>query len=385
VHSNGSNTANAPFGNSSGNGSPFGNGSGSGSGGGFGNGSGSGSGSGSGLGTGNSSGTGNATGSGATPPAAILSKVNPSVVDIYTKINTGSGEGEAAGTGMILTSSGEVLTNNHVIDGATSIRVVIVASGESRTAKLLGFDVVDDVAVLQIENVSGLKAITTADAGKVQIGDNVVAIGNAGGRGGTPASSAGSVTALDQKVTAGDAGSGDSETLHGMIQMSAPIEPGDSGGPLVDANGNVIGMDTAAAQSDDFFGQSGSTTAFAIPINKALDVVHQIEAGKDSDTVHIGARGILGVQVQNASANNAAPVASGAAIAAASNGGPAANAGLSGGDVITSIDGKTVTNASDLTTMMFTYHPNDKVDVGWVDSSGSSHHASVTLIPGPPT
>jgi S1-C subfamily serine protease len=373
VNSKSTNTANSPFGNSSGNGSPFGNGSGTG----LGNGSGSG------LGTGNSS--GNSTGSNSAPPAAILSKVNPSVVDIYTKINTGSGEGEAAGTGMILTSSGEVLTNNHVIDGATSIRVVIVASGESRTAKLVGYDVVDDVALLQIENASGLKAITTADASKVQIGDNVVAIGNAGGRGGTPASSAGSVTALDQKVTAGDASSGDSETLHGMIQMSAPIQPGDSGGPLVNSDGNVIGMNTAAAQSDDFFGQSGSNTAFAIPINKALDIVHQIEAGTDSDTVHIGERGILGVQVRNASANAAAPIASGAAIAAANSGGPAANAGLSGGDVITSIDGKTVTNASDLTTMMFTYHPGDKVDVGWVDSSGSSHHATVTLIPGPPT
>jgi S1-C subfamily serine protease len=370
VHSNGTSTADAPIANGSGNGSAFGNGSG--------NGFGSGSGTGSGLGTGNSNSSG-------TPSSAIVSKVNPSVVDIYTKINTGSGQGEAAGTGMILTSSGEVLTNNHVIDGATSIRVVIVATGESRTAKLLGFDVVDDVAVLQIDNVSGLKAISTADAGKVQIGDNVVAIGNAGGRGGTPAASAGSVTALDQKVTAGDASSGDSETLHGMIQMSAPIQPGDSGGPLVDSGGNVIGMNTAAAQSDNFFGQSGTSTAFAIPINKALDIAGQIEAGKNSDTIHVGERGILGVQVQNASQNGAAPIASGAAIAAAQNGGPAANAGLSGGDVITSIDGKTVTNASDLTTMMFTYHPGDKVDVGWVDSSGSSHHASVTLVPGPPT
>jgi S1-C subfamily serine protease len=394
VHSNSTNTANAPFGNNSGNSSgtnnPFGNGSGTGTG--TGNGFGSGTGTGSGLGNGNGTGTGtgsnssgSSTGSSSTPPAAILSKVNPSIVDIYTKINTGNGEAEAAGTGMILTSSGEVLTNNHVIDGATSIRVVIVATGESHTAKLVGFDVVDDVAVLQIDNVSGLKTITTADADKVEIGDSVVAIGNAGGRGGTPASSAGSVTALDQKVTAGDASSGDSETLHGMIQMSAPIEPGDSGGALVNSDGDVIGMNTAAAQSDDFFGQSGSTTAFAIPINKALDIVHQIEAGKNSDTVHVGERGILGVQVQNASANGAAPVASGAAIAAANSGGPAANAGLSGGDVITSIDGKTVTNASDLTTMMFTYHPGDKVDVGWVDSSNNSHHADVTLVAGPPT
>ena len=135
---------------------------------------------------------------------------------------------------------------------------------------MLGYDVVDDVALLQIDDVSGLKTVSLADASNVSIGDTVVAIGNAGGRGGTPAATAGSVTALDQKVTAGDEGTGNSETLHGMIQMSAPIEPGDSGGPLVNTDGKVIGMNTAAAQSDDFFGQSGSTTAFAIPINKAM-------------------------------------------------------------------------------------------------------------------
>ena len=244
---------------------------------------------------------------------------------------------------MIITSSGEVLTNNHVIDGATTIRVEIVDTGESHTAKVLGYDVVDDVALLQIDNVSGLKTVSFADATNVAIGDTVVAIGNAGGRGGTPAATAGSVTALDQKVTAGDEGTGNSETLHGMIQMSAPIEPGDSGGPLVNTDGKVIGMNTAAAQSDDFFGQSGSTTAFAIPINKALDVVHQIEAGNDSDTVHIGDRGILGVDIGQSTAWPRRADRSGAAIAAgAAELARPTPPDSSQGDVITSVDGKSV-------------------------------------------
>jgi S1-C subfamily serine protease len=386
VHSNNGNTSvsTAPFGNGTGNGSssgnnnPFGNGSGTGTGSGT-------SGNGSGLGNGLGLGNGSSTNTGGTAPAAIVSKVNPSVVDIYTTINSGGSQGEAAGTGMILTSSGEVLTNNHVIDGATSIRVVIVANGASHTAKVLGYDVVDDVALIKIDNVSDLTPVSVADASSVQIGDAVVAIGNAGGRGGAPIATTGAVTALDQKVTAGDAGTGDSETLHGMIQISAPIEPGDSGGPLVDSDGDVIGMNTAAAQSDDFSGQSGNSTAFAIPIEKARAIVDQIRAGKDSDTVHVGDRGILGVQVNNVGqGGTSVPVSSGAAIAAVEAGGPASDAGIASGDVITSVDGKTVTNASDLTSLMFPYHPGDGVGIGWVDASGGTHHATVHLVAGPP-
>ena len=336
-----------------------------------------------GNGTGNSSGTGRGTSSNSAP-AKIVSKVTPAVVNIYTTISNGSSQGEAAGTGMVITASGEVLTNNHVIDGARTIRVQIVDTGETHTAKVVGYDVVDDVALLQIDGVSNLKTVSFADASKVAIGDAVVAIGNAGGRGGTPAATSGSVTALDQKVTAGDVGSAKSETLHGMTQVSAPIQPGDSGGPLVDTDGNVIGMNTAAAQNDDFFSQSGSSVAFAIPIDKARQVVSQIEAGNDSDTVHVGDRGILGVQVQNITSGSNAPVSAGALIAGVESGSPADAAGIAQGAVITSIDGKSVTNASDLTALMFPYHPSDKVQVGWVDQSGGHHSASVGLVSGPP-
>ena len=363
MHSNDTATSSLPGNGSNGNG--FGN---------FGNGNGNRNGNG-------SPGTGNGTGT--RPPDAIVAKVDPSVVDIYTTINSGGNSGEAAGTGMIISSDGEILTNNHVIDGATSIRVEIVDTGTSHTAKVIGYDVVDDVALLKMDGVSGLKSVSFADATNVAIGDAVVAIGNAQGRGGTPAATAGSVTALAQKVTAGDEGTGNSEPLHGMIQMSAPIEPGDSGGPLVDTDGNVVGMNTAAAQSDNFFGQSGSSTAFAIPINKALSVVHQIKSGNDSDTVHIGDRGILGVDI----AQSGLPTSgtAGAVIAQVQPDSPADSAGLAKGDTITAVNGKSVASGSDLTTLMFPYHPGDRVQVDWVDSSGQSHHQRVPLTAGPPT
>jgi S1-C subfamily serine protease len=332
---------------------------------------------------GNSTGTGNGAANGA-GPSSITDKVNPAVVDIFTTIDTGSSTGEAAGTGMILTSDGEVLTNNHVIDGATSIRAEIVGTGETHSAEVLGYSVVDDVALLKIDDVSGLETIDTADASSVQIGDHIYAIGNAGGKGGTPAATSGSVTALDQKVTAGDSGTGDSETLHGMIQVSARIEPGDSGGPLVDADGRIIGMNTAAAQNDSFFGGGGSTTAFAIPIDKAIQIVDQIRAGQDSDTVHVGERAILGVQVRNPGTFGNAPSTSGAAVVGTKDGSPADDAGIGAGDVITAVNGNTVQSASDLTSLMFEYHPGDKVDLTWVDQSGNSHSDTLTLVAGPP-
>jgi len=327
---------------------------------------------------GNSSGTA----SGGQPSSALVTKVDPAVVDVYTTINSAGSQGEAAGTGMILTSSGEVLTNNHVIDGASTIRVQIAGMSGTRPADVVGYDVVDDVALIKVEGVSGLPTVSFANASNIQIGDSVVAIGNAGGRGGTPAATQGSVTALDQKVTAGDEGTGDSETLHGMIQMSAPIQPGDSGGPLVNADGKVVGMDTAAAQSDDFFGQSGSSTAFAIPINNAKQIVDQIQSGNATTSVHIGDRGVLGVDIGQSGLTS--PTA-GAPVAQVEPGSPAESAGLARGDVITSVDGKSVSNASDLTKLMFPYHPNDRVGVVWVDQSGQQHQETLKLVAGPPT
>ena len=231
----------------------------------------------------------------------IASRVDPGLVDVVSTL--GDEQATAAGTGIVLTSNGEVLTNNHVIDGATSIKVTDVGNGRTYTAKVVGYDATQDVAVIQLQNASGLTVASLGDSSTVQTGDNVVALGNAGGKGGTPSVAAGTVTALNQSITASDEGSGNSEQLTGLIETNADIQPGDSGGSLVNAYGQVIGMDTAASSGTQVQSQSSQTAeqAYAIPINEATSIARQIEAGTTSTNVHIGATAFLGVESQPAS------------------------------------------------------------------------------------
>jgi S1-C subfamily serine protease len=229
----------------------------------------------------------------------IAAKVDPGLVDVVTTL--GYQGGKAAGTGMVLTSTGEVLTNNHVIDGATSIKATDTGNGRTYTAKVVGYDKTHDVAVLRLQNASGLQTVTLSSAGP-QTGEKVVALGNALGKGGTPSVVSGRITGLGQSITASDEGAGDAEQLTGMIGHNAPIQPGDSGGPLVNTEGEVIGMDTAASASSASGSPSQSgqaqtaTQAFAIPITRASSIAGQIEAGTASSTVHIGATAFLGVE-----------------------------------------------------------------------------------------
>ncbi len=231
----------------------------------------------------------------------IASRVDPGLVDVVSTL--GDEQATAAGTGIVLTSTGEILTNNHVIDGATSIKVTDVGNGRTYTAKVVGYDASQDVAVIQLQNASGLTVASLGDSSTVRTGDNVVALGNAGGKGGTPSVAAGTVTALNQSITASDEGSGNSEQLTGLIETNANIQPGDSGGSLVNAYGQVIGMDTAASSGTQTQSQSGQTAeqAFAIPINEATSIAKQIAAGTTSTNVHIGATGFLGIESQPAS------------------------------------------------------------------------------------
>jgi len=229
----------------------------------------------------------------------IAAKVDPGIVDVVTTV--GYQGGKAAGTGMVLTSTGEVLTNNHVIDGATSIKATDVGNGRTYTAKVVGYDKTHDIAVLQLQNASGLQTVTLGSAAP-QAGQKVVALGNALGKGGTPSVVSGRITGLGQSITASDGGAGNAEQLTGMIGHNAPIQPGDSGGPLVNTEGEVIGMNTAASASpaSGSPSQSGqaqtATQAFAIPITRASSIADQIEAGTPSSTVHIGATAFLGVE-----------------------------------------------------------------------------------------
>jgi len=344
----------------------------------------------------------------------IAQRVDPALVDVVS--TEGDQGATAAGTGIVLTSNGEVLTNNHVIRGATSIKVTDVGNGRTYTAKVVGYDASRDVAVIQLQNASGLTTANLGDSSSVQAGDAVTALGNAGGKGGTPSVATGAVTALNQSITASDEGSGvNSEQLTGLIETNADIQPGDSGGALVNSFGQVIGMNTAASSGTQFQSESGQSAAqaYAIPIDKAESIAKQIGAGQGSSTVHIGATAFLGIETDGSnsgsgsgdsggfggfggfgdgsgfgsqgdgSGSGGSGTSSGVTIAGTLSGSAAASAGLTAGDTITSVGGQAVSSTSDIQQALVKYHPGDKISVSWVDQSGQSQTATVTLASGP--
>jgi S1-C subfamily serine protease len=323
---------------------------------------------------------------------SVANKVEPGVVDINSQLKYENGA--AAGTGMVLSSNGLVLTNNHVVDGSTSLHATLVSSGKTYTAQVLGVDPVDDVALIKLVGAAGLKTVSVGDSAKVSLGTGVVAIGNAGGTGGTPTVTSGTITALNRTITASDSGSGaNSETLHGMLQTNAPIAAGDSGGPLSDAAGQVIGMDTAA--NSQSLGGAGTNMGFAIPINRALGIARQIAGGKAGGHIQLGQPGFMGIGVDSVSdaqqclaqsgvgVNYQVPAKSGALVCSVYPGTPAAKAGLAAGDVITSVNGQAVSSANGLTTIMRKYKPGNTISIGYVTANTRSHTSSLTLIAGP--
>jgi S1-C subfamily serine protease len=319
--------------------------------------------------------------------AQIVSQTDPGLVDVISTL--GYQHGTAEGTGMVLTSNGEVLTNNHVVAGATSIQVRDIGNDRTYAAKVVGYSDKNDVAVLQLTAASGLTTVKTGDSDSVQVGQKIVAIGNAEGKDGTPSVATGTVTGLGATITASDSASGTSEQLSGMIETNAGIEPGDSGGPLVSSSGAIVGMNTAASTAGSQVGTTADVTtqAFSIPINKALSIADQIEAGQSSATVHIGATAFLGVEVSSTGSGGnfggSGQASSGVTIVGAVSGTAAAAAGLTDGDAIISVGGHTVTSDSDLQSVIEGYHPGDKVTVVWQDELGQTHSSAVTLTQGP--
>ena len=313
--------------------------------------------------------------------AEISARTDPAVVDVVTTL--GYQHATAAGTGVVLTSAGEVLTNNHVVDGATSIRVTDVGNGRTYPAVVVGYDRTDDIAVLQLRGASGLATATLGDSSAVRSGEKVVGIGNAGGRGGRPSTAVGRVTGLGQTITASDQAAGTSEQLTEVIRTSAAIQAGDSGGPLVNRYGQVIGIDTAASSSLPFRSGIGQTQSFAIPVNKALPIARRIEAGRASATVHIGATAFLGVGLSSGTGFPGGSASTGVAVAGVLPGSPAARAGLTSGDEIVSAGGRPVASPSDIQSALASRHPGDTIGVSWLDTSGRGHHASLVLASGP--
>jgi len=313
----------------------------------------------------------------------IVARTDLGVVDIVSTL--GYQGGESAGTGIVLTSSGEILTNNHVIAGATSIKVRDVGNGRVYPASVVGYSETKDVAVLQLRGASGLTTANLGDSSRVKVGDRVIAIGNALGRNGTPSVATGRVTALSQSITASDASAGTSEQLTGLIQTDAPIQPGDSGGPLVNASGQVIGLDTAASTGSTFqVSNSTPTQAFTVPVNEALALARQIEAGTSSSDVHIGGTAFLGIAIASGGGPPGVPASTGGAqVAGVTRGSVAAAAGLAAGDTITSLAGQRITTATQIRTVLSQHHPGDRVSIAWTDQAGGTHTATITLAAGP--
>jgi S1-C subfamily serine protease len=257
-----------------------------------------------------------------------------------------------------------------VISGATDISVFAVGNGQTYGADVVGYDRSQDVAVLQLRGGGGLPS--AAIGGGVAVGDPVVALGNTGGQGGAPSVLPGHVVAVNQTVHASDTLTGAEEALNGLIQFEAPIKPGDSGGPVVNNGGQVVGMTTAA--TDSFKMSSGQ--GFAIPIGRAMGVAGAIRGGGGPPTVHVGPTAFLGLGVVDAG--------NGARVERVVGSGPAAGAGISEGDVITSVDGVHISGATAMADVLVPHHPGDNIAVSYLARSGGGRTVTVTLADGPP-
>lgn len=229
-----------------------------------------------------SGGSGGSPSSGSMTAATAAQQVG--IVEIDTVLRYQGAR--AAGTGMVLTPDGEILTNDHVVDGATSFKGTV--AGAAYTASVVGTDPTDDVAVLQLVHASGLRTAMLSTT-VATVGEAVTGVGNAGGTG-TLTAVPGTVIALDRSITATDETGADPEQLTGLIESDAAVQAGDSGGPLYGDDGKVIGMDTAASSG-------GPADAYAIPIGTAAALAAQIESGANGATIHHGTRAFLGVSV----------------------------------------------------------------------------------------
>ncbi|HEY5120590.1 MAG TPA: trypsin-like peptidase domain-containing protein [Acidimicrobiales bacterium] len=307
---------------------------------------------------------------------ALVEKVIPSVVSIDVK---GQGS-EDQGTGMIVTSNGYVVTNNHVIAAAVgggTITVTRTGSTKSLPATLVGTNPIDDVALIRINGASGLPSVTLGNSNALVAGDAVVAIGNALGlAAGTPTVTQGIVSALGRTVTAGTSAS--SETLNNMIQTDAAINPGNSGGPLLDSRGNVIGMNTAVAGTLPD-GTSAQNIGFAIPVATIQSLLKSLKAG--ASVVNHGA--FIGVEIMSMSPElqlqYGFTISSGAVVMSVISGSGASAAGVKQGDIIVKIDGTKIASAQDVTSVISLKHPGDNIKVMVVRGK---QHLSLTITLG---
>ncbi len=303
---------------------------------------------------------------------SALAKIEPSVVIINDTVTTsGNGRGgfggfggfqaDGAGTGIIISSDGYVVTNAHVVNGASNIKVTLPNNGGTHDASVVGMDTTKDLAVIKVSGVSGLTAATFANSDTVQVGDSVIAVGNALGYGGSPTVTEGIISAKGRSLS-------DSEdNLSGLFQTDAAINPGNSGGPLVDTNGDVVGINVAVATGTST--EPAQNIGFTIPSNTVVQAIPDLKAGKSS-TGNNQSTTYLGVEIADAQ--------NGAGIVAVQPGSPAAKAGLQPNDVITKFNNTTITGSSDLQQAVRSQKPGDTVTLT-VDRNGNPVTVKVTL------
>ena len=302
------------------------------------------------------------TPTGALDVKAVLAKAEPAVVSITSTVSSRFGRGRAAGTGVLITPDGEVLTNNHVVEGGSNIKVTIIGKG-THNAHVLGTSPADDVALIQVEGVSGMPTVTLGSSDALQVGDSVVTVGNALALDGGPTVTTGIVSALNRQIDT------DTSTLAHLIQTDAPINSGNSGGPLLNSSAQVVGMNTAVAGNAQNIG-------FAIAVDTIKPLVPTLAKGGTPSTSSATGGAYLGVSLQDAS--------QGAQITDVGSGTPAAKAGLAVGDVVTAVDGQDVGSAADLVAAIRNHKSGDKIQLTVLHGS-SSRSVSVTLASRPST
>ncbi|MGV9410299.1 S1C family serine protease [Nocardia sp. NPDC003693] len=299
--------------------------------------------------------------------------VEPALVNITAGLRPyGLG---AAGSGIVLTAEGQVLTSHHVIKGADTVTVADIGNGAVYPAVVLGYDSGSDIALLELSGASGLPVARLGSSAGVRVGDELLAIGNAGGTG-SPTAVGGPVTGLDSAIVARNSADLSRKSLHGLIEVAAEVSAGQSGGALVDRHGAVVGVVTAA--SGEVRKALGQANGYAVPIDAAMAIVRQIRSGTPTDTVHVGPTATLGIITSDARGT------AGAQIDVAVYGLPAYAAGLTEGEIITAVDGQPVGGTRDLKAALNLRKPEDTVRLDLVAPGGGTRTVSVKLTAGPP-
>lgn len=302
----------------------------------------------------------------------ITRRIAPAVVDVSSLVITPQGMADVAGTGMLVSKTGLIVTNNHVVEEATRIWVTLPSEDLRYKARFLGADPVDDVAVLSIATGRRLPTVTLGDSRRLSVGAAVLAFGNSLGAGGLAARSHGSVTALRQQINATSETGADAEHLRGMIETDVPITPGESGGPLVDNRGRVVGMDTAALPASAAL---KVPLAFAIPARRVVRIIHDVVSGREGGGVVLGPPPYLGIEGTS--------TRYGVRVVGVEPATPAATAGLRPGDLLVSFDGRHVTTMDELAALIDRERPGRYVRLAYRSHRERLRTARVRIATGP--